>query len=29
MPSTSPAQQRLFGQAYAIKTGKLKKEYKK
>jgi hypothetical protein len=28
MPSTSPAQQRLFGPAYAIKTGKLKKEYK-
>jgi hypothetical protein len=24
MPSTTPEQQRLFGQAYAIKTGKMK-----
>lgn len=26
MPSTTPAQQRLMGQAYAIKTGKMKPE---
>lgn len=26
MPTVTPEQQRLFGQAYAIKTGKLKPE---
>ena len=26
MPAVTPAQQRLFGQAYAIKTGKMKPE---